>query len=87
MSSENTPNWPPLLGHIVIGEVALKVPGRFSDLKYLPNPKVNYYCPSYFYDGKDPYPKSFMHGAGYFLPWCQCYKTFLAHKLQILVIS
>jgi hypothetical protein len=45
-----------------------RIPLQNMNDTYLTNPK-EYYCPLYFYDGRDPYPENYMHGAGYLLPW------------------
>ena len=67
MESDDKPNWPPLIGYVDFG-IVWRVPARFMNNIYLINPR-SYFCPTYFYDGKDPYPKYYMHGAGYFMPW------------------
>ena len=60
-------NWPPMLGYMDKG-IVWRAPPQDMNQTYLSNPKA-YYCPNYFYDGSDPYPDNYMHGAGYFLPW------------------
>jgi len=65
--SENLTNWPPMLGYMDDG-IVWRIPPENMNDTYLTNPR-GYYCPTYFYDGTDPYPKTYMHGAGYFLPW------------------
>jgi hypothetical protein len=61
------PNWPPMLGYMDKG-VVWRIPSEEMNQTYLTNPRA-YYCPMYFYDGTNPYPETYMHGAGYFLPW------------------
>ena len=61
------PNWPPMLGYMDQG-IVWRIPPQEMNDTYLTNPRA-YYCPMYFYDGTDPYPETYMHGAGYFLPW------------------
>jgi hypothetical protein len=89
-----------MLGYLDVGKV-WRAPARYMNDKYLTNPR-SYYCPLYFYDGATPYPKTYMHGAGYFLPWwvvpciyqqsfqVTCFSLFnpvLLHKSTILIES
>ncbi len=67
MESQNETNWPPLLGQMDKG-ICWRIPPQDMNATYLTNARA-YYSPTYFYDGKDPYPEFYMHGAGYFLPW------------------
>jgi hypothetical protein len=56
-----------MLGYMDQG-IVWRIPPQDMNDTYLTNPRA-YYCPMYFYDGTDPYPETYMHGAGYFLPW------------------
>jgi len=70
--------------------IVWRIPAQDMRLTYISNPKA-YHCPTYFYDGTDPYPKNYMHGAGYFLPWwslpCIYQQNFQVFKIQMLPTS
>ena len=56
-----------MLGYVDKGEV-WRIPVDEMNDKYIRNPR-SYYCPTYFYNDEMPYPETYFHGAGYFLPW------------------
>ena len=53
-----------MLGYMDQG-IVWRIPPQDMDQAYLTNPRA-YYCPMYFYDGTDPYPETYMHGANIF---------------------